>query len=274
MKHSCVLKVYLFLLPVIFIFAIQAFSSSTNFNANRYDHQDKTKAVVSPNSANVSKPSTLVVKPLNFKQFKPTIEEVERAMEKTKLPFETLEYVNWVKFPYKPQTKFRMAYNKQEIYLQFNVTESAILAQEVDEEKGMPCFDSCVEFFVKIPGDSTYYNLEFNCIGTCLVENGIRSNNRIRLSKELTSKIRRKSSLGSTSFAEKKGNFNWTLTLAIPLEVFGTSNITTLKKQTLQANFYKCGEKLSTKHYVSWSPILTKWPNFHKPEFFGVLYFK
>ena len=274
MKHSCVLKANLFFVLAITIFAIQACSSTANVIANRHDHQDKTKAVVSPSSANVSKPSALVVKPLKFKQFKPTIEEVERAMEKAKLPFETLEYVNWAKYPYKPETKFRMAYNKQEIYLQFNVTESAILAQEVDEEKGMPCFDSCVELFVKIPGDSTYFNLEFNCIGTCLVENGTLNNNRIRLSKELTSKIRRKSSLGSTPFAEKKGNFNWTLTLAIPFDVFGTSNITTLKKQTLQANFYKCGEKLSTKHYVSWSPILTKWPNFHKPEYFGVLYFK
>ena len=28
--------------------------------------------------------------------------------------------------------------------------------------------DSCVEFFVQIPGEKYYYNFEFNCIGTAL----------------------------------------------------------------------------------------------------------
>ena len=40
---------------------------------------------------------------------------------------------------------------------------------------------------------------------------------------------------------------------------------------SLRANFYKCGDKTAHPHYLSWSPIHTEKPDFHRPEFFGEL---
>lgn len=40
------------------------------------------------------------------------------------------------------------------------------------------------------------------------------------------------------------------------------------------ANFYKCGDKLQTPHFLSWNPINLEKPNFHCPEFFGTLNFE
>jgi hypothetical protein len=41
----------------------------------------------------------------------------------------------------------------------------------------------------------------------------------------------------------------------------------------MAANFYKCGNKTVHKHYLSWSPIDLGEPNFHCPEYFGVIRF-
>ena len=44
--------------------------------------------------------------------------------------------------------------------------------------------------------------------------------------------------------------------------------------ESIRANFYKCGDKTAHPHYLSWSPIDTPKPDFHRPEFFGELILK
>ena len=38
-------------------------------------------------------------------------------------------------------------------------------------------------------------------------------------------------------------------------------------------NFYKCGDQQVVPHYLSWAPITTENPDFHRPEYFGELNF-
>ena len=45
------------------------------------------------------------------------------------------------------------------------------------------------------------------------------------------------------------------------------------ERDVLKANFYKCGDKLSVPHYLSWNPVTTEKPDFHRPEYFGLLEF-
>jgi len=47
-----------------------------------------------------------------------------------------------------------------------------------------------------------------------------------------------------------------------------------LNGKTMRANFYKCGDKLQTPHFLSWAPIDLPKPKFHCPEFFGELVFE
>lgn len=84
--------------------------------------------------------------------------------------------------------------------------------------------------------------------------------------------IKRSSSLGTKPFEEKKGNFEWKLTVEIPFSLIGIQ-IDELPT-AIKANFYKCGDETSVPHYLSWSNIMTKEPDFHQPEFFGELIFK
>jgi hypothetical protein len=41
-----------------------------------------------------------------------------------------------------------------------------------------------------------------------------------------------------------------------------------------RANFYKCGDKTSHPHWLTWAPVNYPQPKFHLPEYFGWLEFK
>jgi hypothetical protein len=41
-----------------------------------------------------------------------------------------------------------------------------------------------------------------------------------------------------------------------------------------RANFYKCGDKTSHPHWLTWAPVEFPKPNFHLPGFFGMLIFE
>ena len=66
--------------------------------------------------------------------------------------------------------------------------------------------------------------------------------------------------------------FTWDVAMIIPLDLIGV-NPESLP-DTLKANFYKCGDLTSHPHYLSWSPIGTPKPDFHRPEYFGELIIK
>ncbi|MDD4490732.1 MAG: carbohydrate-binding family 9-like protein [Paludibacter sp.] len=184
--------------------------------------------------------------------------------------FEEIDAVNWPdSYPLKPKSKFKIARSSSAFFIHFVVNEKQIKAIYSNDQD--PVWqDSCVEFFCQIPGSKTYFNFEFNCIGTCLAtERKSRTEDVNPLSPEKMSQIKRYASLGNEPFEEKKGNFNWTLTVEIPFSLLGIDpdNL----PASIKANFYKCGDETSVPHYVSWSPIEVENPDFHRPEFFGEL---
>jgi hypothetical protein len=181
--------------------------------------------------------------------------------------------INWDNYILKPEVRFKIGYNKKEIFLKYYVKESFVKAEKSLSNQ-MVCEDSCVEFFVSPEGESDYYNFEFNCIGTCHLGVGTERVNRILVDPEIISKIRRLPSMGNIPFKEKTGDFLWTLTVAIPLELFFNNEVKDLKNKSFKANLYKCGDKLSSPHYLTWNPVNSEKPDFHRPEFFGELKFK
>ncbi|HEY5591765.1 MAG TPA: carbohydrate-binding family 9-like protein, partial [Paludibacter sp.] len=175
--------------------------------------------------------------------------------------FEYIDMLNWpTQFPYKPSCQFKIARSTNSIFIHFKVIESNIRALYTNDQD--PVWeDSCVEFFCKLPEQNTYFNFEFNCIGTCLatVREG-RDLNVNPLSKKKMNSIKRVASLGNCTFNEKKGNFEWKLTVEIPFELIDIQSDNL--PEMLMANFYKCGDGTSIPHYLSWSHISTDTPDF------------
>ena len=185
-----------------------------------------------------------------------------------------IDNVNWERFSYKPEVQFRMVTTRKGLLIHYHVTENTIVAL-ADIDNGNVWEDSCVEFFSVPANDGIYYNMECNCAGTLLVGAGKNREGRLRAPLDVLEKVERWSSLGREPFKEKKqGPFTWDLVLSIPYSTYFLHDIKTLEGKTIRANFYKCGDKQETPHYLSWNRIQLPKPNFHCPDFFGVLHFE
>jgi hypothetical protein len=77
-------------------------------------------------------------------------------------------------------------------------------------------------------------------------------------------------SLGTEPFGLREEPTAWELALVIPASTFGLETFSGLHAR---GNFYKCGDRLPVPHYVSWAPIATPKPDFHRPEYFDELFF-
>lgn len=214
---------------------------------------------------------SLEVTKLEFGKESPVLDDISEKLDSLNIR-NVIGEVNWKSFDYKPDVRFTMAYTDDEILLKYYVTDQWFKAEMTETNQDV-YEDSCVEFFVCPADDGIYYNLEFNGIGTCLMGSGTARENRSRVDPGIISGIRRKPSPGRESVKERSGEFSWTITMAIPLSIFFHHSIKELKGKTFRANFYKCGDKLSVPHYVTWNPVGTENPDFHRPEYFGVLKF-
>jgi hypothetical protein len=166
-----------------------------------------------------------------------------------------------------PKVSFRIAHGNDCIFIKYDVEEHEVLARYRNTND--PVYkDSCVEFFIAFDDEKTYYNLEFNRLGTCLGGFGVPGETRASLPAELLETIRHERSI-----LQKKGGaeptINWTLMLVIPIQVFCFHPVNILKGKKCRVNFYKCGDDLTQPHYLAWRNIVTPKPDFHQPDFFG-----
>jgi hypothetical protein len=177
-----------------------------------------------------------------------------------------------------PETKVKLLYDDQNIYVIFKVRDRYVRAIE-KEINGKVWMDSCVEFFFSPGGDTErgYFNFEANCKGVFLfqyhLDNGQTSG---FVSREDCEKVRISHSLSQNVEQEIAEPLEWRLEYSIPISV--------LKKYmkveepgpgvNWRANFYKCADKTSHPHWLTWSPVDYPRPKFHLPEFFGKLVFE
>ena len=180
-----------------------------------------------------------------------------------------LSYEPWPSGFDRPEVTFKIAYGDDAIFLAFSVKEKYFKAiyQRINEPvyKG-----SCVEFFIGFDEVETYYNFEFNAVGTALVGYGLRGNREL-LPVSLIKNIKKMAS--NKMAADELLPFEWELRLAIPFSLFYKHSISTLKGKTCRANFYKCGDDLPEPHFLSWNNIVADEPDFHLPQYFNRLMF-
>lgn len=197
--------------------------------------------------------------------------EAEHLLENQTIS-NAIQVINWEKFDYKPKVQFRIGHVDKEIWLKYYVTENHLRAKET-RTNGEVYKDSCVEFFISHDQEN-YYNFEFSCIGTIHLAWGAGRHNRKFVDPQVVEKIAIKSSLGNEPFDSKSGDFNWEMMIRIPLECFAYSKLNSFQNLKAVANFYKCGEETAVTHYVTWNPVGTENPDYHRPEYFGKIQFE
>jgi hypothetical protein len=178
---------------------------------------------------------------------------------------QSLEHLLWSNDGYKPKASFTMAHNGECVFLKYNIHENNVRA--IYNNTNDPVYeDSCVEFFISMENDTNYYNLEFNCLGTCTIGYGDGKFNRICLPDDVVNNIRSQTKLER---ANKNFIYEWGITLAIPISVFIYHQGINLTGKACRLNFYKCGDDLPQPHFIAWNNIESDQPNFHLSEFFG-----
>lgn len=204
------------------------------------------------------------------------VDSTDIAAVEKKLPAvssHAIDITNWSEaFPSKPEVSFSIAHNGNDILLQYRVHENEILAA-VREDNGEVWTDSCVEFFITFD-DKHYYNAEVTCIGKALLGYREAGGHAQHASEQVMKSIKRLPTLGTQNREKEKGDFHWAITLVIPRTAFWNDDLQSFDGIKAKGNFYKCGDNLTTPHFVSWAAIDTPNPSFHQPKFFGNLEFE
>ncbi|MEI6140178.1 MAG: carbohydrate-binding family 9-like protein [Mariniphaga sp.] len=174
-----------------------------------------------------------------------------------------IDQVNWAEFPHRPEVTVFIGHCDQKLWLHYIVGNDFVRAINRNDQE--PVWqDSCVEFFIK--QGIEYRNFEFNSLGVCLSATGNDRHARKPLNEANLKQILRWPSLNIESLPAEDQPSDWSLTIAIPLELIGLETET-----VFMANFYKCGDETKVPHYISWSAINTPSPDFHRPEYFSLL---
>ena len=133
-----------------------------------------------------------------------SFENISTVIEKETI-LNTINWLEWDKFPYQPQVDFRIAHDDSLLFIKFYVKEDHLLAKR-SEPNSATHRDSCVEFFIDPMKDGNYYNFEFNCIGTTHLAYGPDRSNRTFIPQEkIIKEIKTWSTLGDQPFDEKSG---------------------------------------------------------------------
>jgi hypothetical protein len=190
----------------------------------------------------------------------------------------SLELFMGEKPEHRPRTAAKVAYNDQMIYVAFRVEDRYVRAVAQKNQDDV-CCDSCVELFFTPNSDlaTGYFNLEMNCGGTLLLyHQSSRSDiGRTVVAEADCRRIRIFHQLPKRIDPEIADPVTWTVAYAIPFEMLENYCPVTRPAPGVswRANFYKCADHTSHPHWLTWSKVDNPTPDFHLPQFFGILKF-
>lgn len=177
-----------------------------------------------------------------------------------------------------PETQVKLKYDANNIYVIFRVKDNYIRAV-ADETNGKVFEDSCVEFFFTPGSDVSrgYFNLEVNCKGVYLMQyhkNNGKDQGFVDLNDSSLFEISH--SLQENVENEITEPVTWYIEYKIPYSILSKYIQVVTPGPGIQwrANFYKCGDRTSHPHWLTWAPVNYPKPKFHLPEYFGWLEFK
>lgn len=174
--------------------------------------------------------------------------------------------VNWPEtFPYAPVVAGRIGRTRDALLVSWRVSGLDLTVRNT-RDGGTIWEDSCCELFLQAPGAGKYYNIEVNAAGILLVGCGSGRGDRVLLPPETMARITRKACVEAPVDIPDQVK-TWDLTICIPFEVIGLDPARLPDR--LLGNIYKCGDKTAHPHFLSWAPVATPAPDFHRPEFFG-----
>lgn len=176
-----------------------------------------------------------------------------------------------------PRVEVKLVYSDLALYSIFRVEDQHVRAT-TKAHQGPVYEDSCVELFFTPEANrqQRYFNLEVNCSGKILFHYQSKPRNGISLPDSSISKIDIASTLPSIIEPENNAPLTWLVAWRLPFEVLSAyPGFTVPQSGTVwHGNFYKCADKSSHPHWLTWAEIDHPKPDFHRPDCFGELIFE
>ena len=177
---------------------------------------------------------------------------------------------------HRPEVSFRVLHDGANLYVRFDVKDRYVRSVQKAYQDPV-CTDSCVEFFVRPKAGKGYFNFEVNAGGTMLlyfVEDPTRTKTGLAkftpVPETWGKRVEIRSSLPPVVDPEIAEPVTWHLFYKVPMALFEAFVGDVDKGGAVwRANFFKCGDKTSHPHWLSWSPVPEL--NFHLPDSFGEL---
>jgi hypothetical protein len=176
-----------------------------------------------------------------------------------------------------PDVQAKMQYDDQHIYVIFRVADHYVKAV-AQQTHGNVWEDSCVELFFSPCRQKLlpYFNLEVNCGGTPLMScNAIPRKESTAIDIKDMARIEIAHTLPRLVDPELTDPTTWTIEYRLPLDLLEKYAPCSRPQPgvTWRANVFKCGDKTSNPHWLTWSEISNHRLDFHQPEFFGHITF-
>lgn len=184
----------------------------------------------------------------------------------------------WSQGGFAPEAQFKLQYSRIALHVIFQVRDRFVLSLTTTYGGPVWC-DSCVEFFFtpSAVDGAGYFNIEVNCGGTALMaRQSARGVDRELIDGREARRLGVAHTMPRVVAQEIADPVTWTLEYAVPFDIL-SSRASLLRPGPgveWRGNFYKCAEANSRPHWGSWAPIAAPEPDFHRPEFFGVLRFE
>lgn len=177
-----------------------------------------------------------------------------------------------------PKIQAKLMYDERAVYVIFRADDQYVRAV-AEKHQGPVCRDSCVEFFFT-PGTDVkkgYFNLEMNCGGTMLFKFQVIPRESTPIDPADVERVEVAHSLPKIVEPEIADPTVWTVEYRLPTDMLTKQMpdaVMPAPGVTWRANFFKCADRTSHQHWLTWSKINQQKPNFHMPECFGTLKFK
>ncbi len=160
----------------------------------------------------------------------------------------------------------QICYNDDGFLVHLETKEAVIRAVEKGP-LGMPCEDSCLEFFFRpVAEDPRYVNIEFNSNGCLYLGIATGRADALRIVPDEPEAI--------FSPDIKFFDGGWEIYYTVPFEFIRRfyPDFKAEAGKSFYANCYKCADFSTPPHYLSWNPITTEL-DFHQPAMFGKMNF-
>ncbi len=183
----------------------------------------------------------------------------------TSVPAAELTHCGWT-----PETSIRaqgqLSCDGRALHVRMTAAEQPIRAT-LSGKLDQVCTDSCLEFFFAPQvDDDRYFNFEWNRLGALSLSFGTLRATRIRLVPKDAIK-----QFAFRSFQTKDG---WGVEYEISLDFLRVFFPDYTFTGDAGGNFYKCGDKTEFPHFLSWAPMSSDTPDFHRRGDFGTLHFE